>query len=170
MVSTTPAMSRTPWLHALLRAPFSADTWRRSLYILLALPVGLVSVPLALVGGPAGRLQRRLARRLLRLEVAEPVRTGPRALVHAVLAAPLNFVALMVTAYGWSLVPLNLAYPLRPLVGLGAGGPNDWGGPTMAGAWAFHALGGGLVFLLLMPWIVRGVTWLQGRLVRALLG
>ena len=33
------------------RLPFSADTWRRTFYVLLALPVSLVSVPLVLLGG-----------------------------------------------------------------------------------------------------------------------
>jgi DNA-binding NarL/FixJ family response regulator len=41
----------------------------------------VVSVPLALVGGPAGRLQRRVARSPLSLDVDEPARTGVRALV-----------------------------------------------------------------------------------------
>jgi hypothetical protein len=155
---------------AWLRAPFSVDTWRRTTYAMVALPVGLVGVPLALVGGPAGRLQRRVARSLLRLEVDEPARTGPRALVHAVLATPLNVLVMLITGYGWSLALLNLAYPARPLVGLGAGGGDAWGGPSLAGAWAFHALTGGLGFLLVMPWVVRGLTWVQGGLVRGLLG
>lgn len=171
----TPAVPRRSLAHrfgpaAWLRAPFTADTWRRTGYALIALPIGLVSVPLALVGGPAGRLQRRVARSLLRLEVGEPARTGVRALVHAVLAIPLNFLVLLITGYGWSLVLLNLAYPARPLIGLGVGGAGAWGGPTLAGAWAFHALTGGLGFLLVMPWIVKGLTWIQGRLVRGLLG
>ena len=51
-----------------------------------------------------------------------------------------------------------------------AGGADAWGGPTMAGAWAFHALFGGVTFLLLMPWIVKGLTWIQGRLVSGPLG
>ncbi|GAB3151551.1 hypothetical protein GCM10027290_41030 [Micromonospora sonneratiae] len=155
---------------AWLRAPFTADTWRRTAYAMIALPVTLVSVPLALVGGPAGRLQRRVARSLLRLDVAEPQRTGVRALVHAVLAVPLSLLVLLITAYGWSIALLNLAYPARMLLGWGAGGPDAWGGPTLIGAWAFHAVFGGLTFLLAMPWIVRGLTWLQGRLVRGLLG
>jgi hypothetical protein len=171
----TPAVPRRSLAHrfgsaALLRAPLRADTWRRTGYALIALPVGLVSVPLALVGGPAGRLQRRVARSLLRLEVGEPTRTGVRALVHAVLAIPLNLLVLLITGYGWSLALLNLAYPARPLIGLGVGGADAWGGPTLAGAWAFHALTGGLGFLLAMPWIVQGLTWIQGRLVRSLLG
>lgn len=49
------------------KLPFSADTWRRTFYILLALPVSLVSVPLVLLGGyrAGARLQRGLARRYL---------------------------------------------------------------------------------------------------------
>ena len=52
-----------------VRLPFSADTWRRTFYILLALPVSLVSVPLVLLGRyqAAARLQRGLARKYLAL-------------------------------------------------------------------------------------------------------
>lgn len=153
-----------------VRAPFLGETWRRAAYALIALPLGVLCVPLALVGGPAGRVQRRVARALLRLEVGEPARTGVRALVHAVLTIPLNLLVAVITGYGWSIVLLNIAYPARPLVGLPVGGPNAWGGPSPAGIWAFHAVFGGLAAVLLMPWIVRGFTWVQGRLVRALLG
>jgi hypothetical protein len=155
---------------AFLRAPFTADTWRRAAYGLIALPLGVLCVPLALIGGPAGKVQRRAARALLRLEVGDPARTGVLALVHAVLTIPLNLVVAVITGYGWSIVLLNIAYPARPLFGLPAGGPNAWGGPSPAGIWAFHAIFGGLTALFLMPWIVRGFTWVQGRLVRALLG
>ena len=49
------------------RLPFSADTWRRTFYVLRALPVSLVSVPLVLLGGyqAAARLQRGLAGKYL---------------------------------------------------------------------------------------------------------
>ena len=40
-------MRRVPWW----RLPFNADTWRRTLYALLALPVGVVCVPLSILGG-----------------------------------------------------------------------------------------------------------------------
>lgn len=169
-MATAAVPSRRVRPYTCLRAPLAAHTWRRTGYALVAVPVGLVSVPLALVGGPAGRLQRWVAHRLLHVEVAEPVRTGPRALLHAVLAMPLNMVTMVTVGYGWSIAALNLAYPVRPLIGMPAGGENAWGGPSMAGAWAFHALTGGLAFLLAMPWIVRGLTWVQGRLVRAMLG
>ncbi|MEO3816346.1 hypothetical protein [Plantactinospora sp. B24E8] len=175
MLTTTalpprPLARRLAPVASLLRAPVRADTWRRTAYTVVALPVAVASVPLSLVGGPSGRLQRGVARALLRLEVGEPARTGPRALAHALLATPLNLLILVITGYGWSLALLNLAYPARSLVGLGSGGADAWGGPTLAGAWAFHALTGGLGFLLLMPWVVKGLTWVQGRLVRGLLG
>ena len=46
----TPAPSRPPRVRW-WRLPFSADSWQRTFYILLALPVGLVAVPLVLAGG-----------------------------------------------------------------------------------------------------------------------
>jgi hypothetical protein len=159
--------SRVQWW----RLPFSAGTWRRTFYILLALPVSLVSVPLALLGGyrTAARLQRGLARRYLALRTDEPAArdTAGRVLAHAVLSLPLNLVSLALTAYLWSLVPMNLAYPLRP--GTMDSYQHSWGGPTLAGAWAVHAAGG-VVFLFVTPWVVKGITSLQGRLTRRLLG
>lgn len=170
VVSARPVVARRWHPASVIRTPFTADPWRRTLYAVIAGPLAALSVPLAAVGGPAGKLQRRVARTLLRLDVAEPARTGPRALLHALLALPLSLPIALIVGYGWSLALLNLAYPLRPLVGLGTGGEGAWGGPSLAGAWAFHGLFGGLPFLLLMPWIVRGLTWTQGRLVRGLLG
>jgi Putative sensor len=154
------------------RLPFSADTWRRTFYILLALPVSLVSLPLALLGDyrAAARLQRGLARKYLALRIHEPALrdTAGRVLAHAVLSLPLNLVSLALTAYLWLLVAINVAYPLRP----GATSPDSyqhaWGGPTLAGAWAVHAAAG-VVFLFATPWIVKAITWLQGRLTRRLL-
>lgn len=96
--------------------------------LLLTLPVGILCIPLALAGGPAGRIQRGLARRLLGVEVEEPERTGPLALAHAVISLPLNVIAATVTVYFWTLVPLNLGWPLRP----DADPAKDWGGPTLA--------------------------------------
>jgi hypothetical protein len=156
-----------PWW----RRPFSADTWRRTLYILLALPVSLVAVPVALLGGyrVAARWQRGLARRYLALRTDEPApreRAG-RVIAHAVLSLPLNLVSLALTVYLWSLVPANLAYPLRP--GTMDSYQHSWGGPSLAGAWAVHAAGG-VVLLFTTPWIVKAITWLQGGLTHRLLG
>jgi hypothetical protein len=166
----TPAPSRPPRVRW-WRLPFSADTWQRTFYILLALPVGLVAVPLVLLGGwrAAARLQRSLARRYLGLRIGEPAPRGMagRVLAHTVLSLPLNLVSLALAVYLWSLVPANLAYPLRP--GTMDSYQHSWGGPSLAGAWAVHAAGG-VVALFATPWVVKGITWLQGRLTRRLLG
>jgi hypothetical protein len=145
-----------------VREPFTADTWRRVAYALLAFPVGVMCIPPALVGAPTGRWQRGLVRRFLG---AEPPGSS-RGLAHAVLATPLNLVVLAVTAYGWSIVPMNLGWPLRA----GSDYSDAWGGPTFAGAWAFHAIAGGGGFLVLMPWVGRGLAAVQIRLASALLG
>jgi len=149
--------------------PSSADTWRRTFSILLALPVSLVSVPLALLGGhrAAARLQRGLARRYPALRAAGPGPRGTagRVIAHALLSLPLNLVSLALTAYLWLLVAANLAYPLRP--GTMDSYQHSWGGPTLAGAWAFHAAGG-VVFLFVTPWVVKAITSLQGRLAQAM--
>jgi hypothetical protein len=166
---TQPPLARsgrpTGRIAVILREPFRALTWRRFAYIVLALPVGVLCIPLALVGGPAGRIQRALAQRLLGVQVEAPERSGPLTLVHAVISTPLNLVAAMFSGLFWFVVAINLGYPLRP--------DNDtsdsWGGPTMAGAWAVHAVGG-LGFLLVAPWVIKGFTALQGRLVRGFLG
>ncbi|MET7984311.1 hypothetical protein [Streptomyces sp. NPDC005281] len=173
-----------------VREPFRADTWRRVAYALLALPVGVACVPLSLLGAPTGRWQRTLAHRFLGLRegipqgipqgipegipeggrpVSRPGSAGPpgpmEGLAHALLATPLNLLVLAVTGYGWSIVPMNLGWPLRA----GSDYASAWGGPTFAGAWAFHALLGGLGFLLIMPWLGRAMAAVQLRLAAALL-
>jgi len=77
----------------------------------------------------------------------------------------LNLLVLAVTVYGWSIVPMNLGWPLRA----GSDYADSWGGPTFAGAWAFHALVGGVGFLLLMPWLGRATDAVQLRLAAAFL-
>jgi hypothetical protein len=153
------------------RMPFSADTWRRTGYTLLAPPVGVLSLPAALLGRhrAAARWQRGLARRYLTLRVGEPANrdTVGRVLAHALLRLPLDLLSLALTAYLWLLVLGNLAYPLRP--GTMGSYRDSWGGPTLAGAWAVHAAVG-LLFLFAIPWILKGTTALQSRLTRRLLG
>jgi hypothetical protein len=150
----------------LVGAPFTATTWRRTAYALLALPLGLACIPLTLLGAPTARWQRGLVHRFLGADSIAP--TGrPRAggLPHALLATPLNLITAFITLYGWAIVPLNLGWPLRA----GDDYSSAWGGPTFAGAWAFHAVVGGIGFLLLMPWVVRGLTAVQVRVARSLL-
>lgn len=150
------------------RLPFSADTWRRTLYAVVALPVAVVCVPLTVVGGSAAatRLQEGLASRLLELRVNAPRHRGVdgRVLGHALLSLPLGVVSLVLAVYLWLLVIGNVAYPLR-----GGDLSTAWGGPSLAGAWAVHGAGG-LAFLFVTPWIIKGVTTLQGRLLQRMLG
>ncbi|GHH55926.1 sensor domain-containing protein [Streptomyces candidus] len=160
------ARSGFPGWRAVLWEPFRVRTWRRMLYLLLAFLVGLLCLPLALVGGPVGRVQLVLQRRLLREEFEVRERAGVLGVAHAVLGLPVHLVALVVTYFFWFLAAINLGYPLRP----GNDPTDSWGGPTMAGAWAFHALTGGVGFFLLAPWVAKGFTVLQTRLAAGLLG
>ncbi|MFE4697395.1 hypothetical protein ACFRIC_09915 [Streptomyces sp. NPDC056738] len=148
-----------------VREPFRADTWRRVAYALLAPPVGLACVPLSLLGAPTGRWQRALAHRFLGLPAGTGSRAPLKGLAHGLLATPLNLFVLVITGYGWLVVPMNLGWPLRA----GSDYANSWGGPTFAGAWAFHALVGGVGFLLIMPWAGRAMAAVQLRLAAALL-
>ncbi|MFD3514463.1 sensor domain-containing protein [Streptomyces sp. NPDC058657] len=158
---------RFPGWRSVLREPFRSATWRRVAHLLLALPLALLCLPVAFLGGPVGRMQFWLVRRVLRADPGTEIRerAGPLGVVHALAVAPLALVSVVVVGYGWSLVALNLGYPLRV--------DNDfarsWGGPTLAGAWAVHAAGG-VVFLLLMPWVVKGLSALHVRLATGLLG
>ncbi|MFJ4875432.1 hypothetical protein ACIP93_09480 [Streptomyces sp. NPDC088745] len=150
------------------REPFRPETWRRAGYLVLAVPVSVLCVPLAMVGGPVGRVQRALRERVLGERFGFEVREGggaAAAAVYVLAAVPLSLAGLVVTAYWWAVVALNLGYPLRPGVD-----PTDaWGGPALAGAWAVHGIGG-IGFLLLAPWVGKGFTALQTRLAVGLLG
>jgi hypothetical protein len=149
--------------------PFSAGTWRRTLYALLALPVGVVCVPLSILGGSpaAARLQQGLAGGLLAVRLARPRRrrVDGRVIGHALLSLPLNALSWALTVAVWSFALANIAYPLRPD---SDDLSNAWGGPSLAGAWAVHGTAG-LALLLLAPWVVNGLTALQGRLARRML-
>jgi hypothetical protein len=122
-------------------------------------------VPLALLGGyrAAARLQRGLARRYLALRIHQPAPhdTAGRVVAHALLSLPLNLVSLVLTAYLWSLVPVNIAYPLRPGVTSPDSYHHAWGGPTLVGVWAVHAAGG-VGVPVRDPCIVKAITSLQG--------
>jgi hypothetical protein len=86
-----------------------------------------------------------------------------RAVTRALLALPVAVVSSGLTGLLAFLVLINvLAYPLRPYLGVSSH-PGDvwsntyadsWGGPTLAGAWLFHAAG---VLLLLVPALTLAV-------------
>jgi Putative sensor len=176
---TVPVASRpsSGW-RALWHRPFQAETWKQTLYALVALPVSLAGVGVTVAGRAdrAAGMQRRLARTLLGL-VPDPTettdgerpdarRTPPgRVLAHGLLSLPLNAAVLALTVYLWSIVVLNVAFPVRGTSDL----DDSWGGPSLAGAWAVHGVAG-LALLFVVPWIIAGLTWLQGRLLSRLLG
>jgi hypothetical protein len=142
---------------------------RRALYPLVALPLALASLALLLVGRhrAASAVQLGLLRRLLGRRFAPP--SVGELVAYLLLILPGDAVALVVAGYLWLLVPVNLGYPLRP--DTTAESVRDaWGGPTLAGAWAVHAVGAVLIFVLVGLPILNGVAWLQGLLAKRMLG
>lgn len=135
------------------RLPFTGEPYRSTLFLLLSVPLALWS----LVDRGAG--QRRVAAALLSLHPAPSRWRG-------LAAVPLDLVALAVAGYCWTAVLLNVVYPIRPLLGMDGEYHDAWGGPTLAGAWAVHALGG-LAFWLLVPWVLRGYVAVWRRVLHA---
>ncbi|MBD0693494.1 hypothetical protein [Streptomyces sp. CBMA123] len=150
-----------------LRASYD---WRSSAYAVAALPVGLVAVPLALLGGSrvAYRLQRGLAVRLLDARIAEPARGRPaRVVSHGVLALPLQLLVGLLTAALWAdFLARGVCYPLAVW---GRDVSQAWGGPTLVGAWAAHFAVGVLTLAILLP-VFRVLVVAQRRLAVRLLG
>jgi hypothetical protein len=145
----------------ILRYPFTADPWRRTAEVLVH-PLGaLASLGLVLLG------RRGAAHRALRWPTKSPDATAAvgRLLTRGLLGVVLGSLAALIAAYAWLLVPVNLGYPLRPD---SDDLSNAWGGPTMAGAWAVHGTIG-LVFVWIVPWIVRALSGIKRGLDRQLL-
>lgn len=142
---------------------------RLAAYPLAALPVGLVALGLALAGRreAAAALRDRPARGLLRLDTGGPV--PPWTVGRALVALPADALGFAVALYAWLLLVANLAYPLRPDT-TAETMEHSWGGPSLAGAWAVHAVGGALMFALVGLPLAAGVGLLQGRLLRRLRG
>ncbi len=117
--------------------------WRRLAMALVAVPRALRTV-----------VSARVARGLLALPVA---------------AAATGLIAVLT-----DLIVINVvAYPWRPYLGLhgnDGGGiwastyDGSWGGPSLAGAWAVHALGVMLLVFPALAWAVRGLLRAQARL------
>ena len=148
-------------LRRILRYPFTADPWWRTVEV-LAHPFGaLVSLVLVVLG------RRGAAHRALRwpTQSAGATVTVRRLFARALLGSSLGSLAAVVVAYAWLIVPVNLGYPLRPD---SDDLSNAWGGPTMAGAWAVHGAIG-LVFVWIVPWIVRALSGIERGLDRRLL-
>ncbi|MEV4507453.1 hypothetical protein AB0K00_00645 [Dactylosporangium sp. NPDC049525] len=132
------------------RLPFTGEPYRSTLFLLLSVPLAIW----ALVDG--GGAQRRVAKVLLAREPAV-------SRVRGLAAVPLDLVALVVVGYCWTGVLVNVVYPIRPLLGMSGEYRDSWGGPTLAGAWAVHVLGG-LVFWFVVSWMLRGYVALWRRI------
>jgi hypothetical protein len=149
----------------ILTRTFGADTWRRLAYAVVSAPVGLAALALTLLCLPsrAAALQRGVAVQLL---------GGPRhgrdrlagSVTYAVASVPLGVFGLWLAFLLGPNTARNLLYGFV----VGDGYTDAWGGPTLAGAWAVHAV----LALALVPvglWLVRGLTALQRRLADTLL-
>lgn len=132
------------------RLPLSGEPYRYTLFLLLSVPLAVWSLL------DRGAAQHRVAAVLLALKPAF-------SRVRGLAAVPLDVVSLVVAGYCWLGVVLNVAYPARTLLGMNGEYRDAWGGPTLAGAWAVHALGG-FAFWLLVPWVLRGYVALWRRL------
>jgi hypothetical protein len=135
-----------PWW----KLPVSSEPYRYTLFLLASVPLAVWSLV------DRGAVQRRAAALLLGHESA-------LSRVRGLAAVPLDAVWLVVAGYCWLGVVLNVAYPIRSLFGGDSEYRDAWGGPTLAGAWAVHAIGG-IVFWLLVPWVLRGYAALWRRI------
>ncbi|MEU0938842.1 hypothetical protein [Embleya sp. NPDC005971] len=141
---------------------------RRSVYALIALPLGLLSIGLVLTGrsSRAARLRLTAARRFLDSGPADATAgAGPgalRVLGHSLPDAALGIPTLILAGYAYGNTLRNLTYPIWY-------GDTDyhhaWGGPTLAGVWAVHAIGG-LAFLAVCLCLIKALTDVQAGLAR----
>ncbi|MFE0736703.1 hypothetical protein [Streptomyces sp. NPDC058855] len=128
----------------------------------LALPGGLAAAVLTLAGRPAGaaRLRGRLGG-----GPGGGAWTSGRVLSRTILGLPLDAAAFALLGYALFNSARNFAYPLWY-------GDTDyhqaWGGPTLAGVWAVHALGWLLCLAVLLHWPVRWTATAQATLDRRL--
>ncbi|MFC9324716.1 hypothetical protein [Kitasatospora sp. NPDC057015] len=139
-------------------SPVSSDV-RRATRVLLTLPAALAALALAAAG--QGRRAARLQARASGVEGW----TGPRVLARTLLGLPLDLAGLALTAYAAFNTVRNLGYPLWYA---GTDYHQAWGGPTMAGVWAVHAIGWLLCLAVLLHWPVRGIAAGQRSLDRRL--
>lgn len=105
----------------------------------------------ATIDSPAKKSRRSstTAKRTERRSMTAPLR--------AVLALP----AFALAGYLMWLAFTNIAYPLRPAMGLPGYTRGSWGGPTYAGVWAVHGVAGlamlAAAYFILLP-ILRPIV------------
>ncbi|WP_433734318.1 hypothetical protein ACQP0C_19595 [Nocardia sp. CA-129566] len=119
--------------------------------------------PLLALGPIASRL--RVPRRMLGIFIAPRDALAVRATVHSVLASAVGLVTWFLAFLATVAAVRGAIYPLIAADDL----EHSWGGPTLAGAWAVHAL---LGIGLLPAWglLLAGLGVAQVRLTRRLLG
>ncbi|MEV5834680.1 hypothetical protein [Nocardia sp. NPDC052112] len=107
----------------------------------------------------------RVPRRLLGIFIAPRDRLAVRATAHSVLAGVLGVLTWFLAFLAAIAAVRGIGYPLIADNDL----EHSWGGPTLAGAWAVHAL---LGVGLLPAWglVLAGLGAVQVRLTRRLLG
>ncbi|MYV96716.1 hypothetical protein [Streptomyces sp. SID3343] len=143
------------------------EVWQRSAYATLALPLALASIVLTLCGrsSRAHRLQCAAAYRFLGVSPLgaeqRPTPAG-RVLLHSATSVAPGVPALILVGYAYGNTIRNLTYPIWY-------GDTDyqqaWGGPTMAGVWSVHAIGG-LAFFAVCLCLVKMLTNVQAALAR----
>ena len=149
------------WLRALVSG------LRRAVYALVAVPVALWCLGLLAVGRADAATTARLRslRRLAGLSLSS-VPSSRRLTSHLLLSLPLDVLTFVIAGYFWLLLPMNLLYPVRLAV-YDESPMGSWGGPSMAGAWAFHAASGLAIFLViglpLIALLVRAQSWIADR-------
>lgn len=136
-----------------------ARTVRTAARAFLALPCGVAAVALTLTGqrDRAARVRNRAA------DGRSGGWTGGRVLARAALGLPLDAAAFALVGYALFNTVRNLGYPIWYL---DTDYHQAWGGPTMAGVWAVHAVGWLLCLAVLLHWPVRWLARGQAALDR----
>lgn len=173
--------------------------WRFT-YAILPVPLVASCIVLAVAGRAPTRLRRRRAGGSAGLPVGAPTPRWmwARMGVHAVAVVVIGLVCWTLLSYLAFFAIANLGFPLRQAIWINesasGGPPGPWalwstlhrvphagsiwaatyptsdGGPTLAGAWAYHAAAFAVTIFPLLAWMLRGLTGLQSRLTRGLLG
>jgi hypothetical protein len=178
--------------HGFLRLLFAPlRDWRRNLYALTTLTgvgwfvlsiatiTGLANTRLAALGVPAAvvfafalalpaaRLERQ-RHRLIGTAVPPRRRGLLRAVAHLLLSALLGGLGIGLIVF-WALISARNLILFPFVYSWAVDLTTSWGGPTQAGAVAFH-MAAGLAVFLLVPYLLRGITMVHAALTRRLLG
>ncbi|WP_328325856.1 hypothetical protein OHA70_36615 [Kribbella sp. NBC_00382] len=138
-------------------------------YDLGLVPVSLLAIVWSLGGGADAVHQ--IWRKLAGFQgSAEPIRLRRPGVAGSVLNA---LVSLVLGLLSWFLLMMLVIAVVRgPFFGFvedGPFGPDTWGGPTKAGAWAVHAAVA-VPIIILIPFVLRGLALLQAASIRRLYG